>query len=78
MPSINLETEAVVFVIGHYAQCFPVRALHPSGSGFPLTMRMHPSLLLIEFVADVKQGDHEHIMANKEKRRLVIPVCSAY
>ena len=41
-------------------------------------MRMHPSLLLIEFVADVKQGDHEHIMANKEKRRLVIPVCSAY
>jgi hypothetical protein len=41
-------------------------------------MRMYPSLLLIEFVADVKQDDHEHIMANKEKRRLVIPVCSAY
>ncbi|KIK09216.1 hypothetical protein K443DRAFT_671702 [Laccaria amethystina LaAM-08-1] len=32
-------------------------------------------LLLIEFVADVKQDDHEHIMANKEKRRLVIPLC---
>ncbi|EDR09079.1 uncharacterized protein LACBIDRAFT_296311 [Laccaria bicolor S238N-H82] len=58
---------------GHYSQCFPVRPLHPCGSGFPLTMSLHPSLLLIEFVADVKQGDHEHIMANKEKRRLVIP-----
>lgn len=26
---MNLETEAVVFVIGHYAQCFPVRAYIP-------------------------------------------------
>ena len=31
-------------------------------------------LLLIEFVADARNGDREHLLAQKEKRKLIFPV----